>query len=1660
MVRVTKFLLANFFIIVLILISLGFVYAGLSDIIGSFFKTAEAGGGGGVDCGRLVGNYSACISLNSSCMWMNNNGSFSDPYCPVNSTNYNSISIVPSWMQTMFGNSSVRFIDLTGGSLVNAGCCGMKAMSGGGGGGGGMSCNSFDGNYSGCSNSSMYGVNGCSWKPNDMNENPQCYVKKVGDWAMGKQITSTINVGCCMKPGCGDYAGVQTASNNCSAALGGVCVFASTCQNPAGCCFPKSCEQVSTIEQCNRLMDIGTACVWSGSACSSGGYSQYNGTSSCMSAGGWINATGGCQMPSSSGGGGFMYAQEARCWFADNRPNVCNNVSGCVYCSDATAQLNNASSACYNVPSGSCKGHEPRFTNWNGTNSINITDINISSMTCGDLRLNMPCNCGPLPGCKWKGGALATGNNCSADQKSNDDMLGCQPPNGVTYCEHPSAKNNQTLCNLLASNYMMPCKFDSVNNCTFNSNAAFGGGGGSSGSGGMDFNVISNQVSCVAASGTWKTSYYEDAGSFKSDSWCEKAAMFSFSSGQSYSNTGSCDSDCWACNFNSTGGAWSNNVTLAQQACQNSKKGVCIFNVDANAPNRLGRCEYPKEMSFGGSTKDCNTDCKSCELMGGSEANSSIAYAACINSPAGCKWSSDTTAMNGKGGYCISSSKTICSGDCFSCYDQSSCSNSSYHTAMNCSWDSISKFCKPQGCISEICFNGVDDDNNGKIDCADSACAFDQFCGGASMGSSNISADCKRKIDQTSCSLTRTPSGVNCTWKSSACGTGCDYPGSDCMMYDNNISACRKDIRGCIYRNATAGYPLGSGGPAVTVKSFSGFCDINKTKSDICYNVSNRINLTSCNANNECIWIVDSYMTGSGGRCEFKPFAICGNRTQQTCSTGGFCSWKNDSYSPSGGFCEPGCSMRNQTSCVGFCAYKSSICEPEIFSNGEGMCHINDGNQTGCISMNSTCTWKTFSQNSSVGICQPNGEQQMMGGMDMGSSPKVIGMDINDTDIKEIDIREFGIKDSPSSLGFGIVVTNITNAAVCKGYYIGGMGGGMGMPILGNGTTTTKYYWYLDTNKNSVGGCNASNELGVNLTGFEFLIKYIVSLSNQTVVEQKSLMRCSGGDWIMTNVPLTSNRQMCGVSAPAFGNQPAKLGNVMILVDKEQLKSFAEYNQTAPMRIFVTSANASTSEFNPLDSAAPGYYTPGSVDFNFVDCSNPSTKDPKCKNFQQYGFNIFEDCKNTNSSGAPLDDDGDGLANCDDPKCKFTPVCSGGRAFNFSADSNDNQAPTITFSQVDVLRDSAFVKFDTDEPANGTVDFYYNDSTCNSLNISKSDLGDPVITFDDYKPFHMVNLDLNNLGYSLDNGTVYYYKTSVCDPSSNCATSACLNFTTSSEAYKNFIFRMSLPVGYNVTIPQLNYSGNFTKAIGGVIYDVGIKTNASVSRNINITVNCGSQSLTFVGADVLKPKSIDMSGAFICDSNSTSNILGMNSSSKSWNQLIGDIGMGGSSDYIKLSYPITYSADNPIKWCSDDLSNCTTVNDYANCSSGGTGKTDCKIPTSLGFSAYQITSVAVTTPVTSPASSGGSGGGGGAAVKKNVTKNTTNIVTNPYTPSVPGTGKAVAGENPSAQQSSGEQVESGAASGSFAWLLVVISIVIILILLVAGVIYLFKKRRE
>ena len=1423
---------------------------------------------------------------------------------------------------------------------------------------GGMTdgCWNYDGDKAAC------GINSCNWKPNGANENSWCWIKSLSDAQMENPSATLTDVGCCEQTGCWSYDGNEST---CLSVFGGMCFYENSSYGE-GWCMAKMCSDAGTNEtECNTLMnDLYMPCTYNSSGNSEcldsywgGGFGAYNDTDSCFDQGGWYNMTGDCVMPTDGGGmfggGGFMFGGGAHCWFADNQPGVCGNITGCAYCVVGTGHngISNSSAQniCYNAQIGWCEGHvagDLTYTNANNT----------ANLVCTDIKLKSACKYGPLPNCKWDNTTVSVGAYCNAGTTSDKKAL---PP--VGFCEHPDSKNNYTLCTQLIEEFMMPCTWDNssavVKNCTFNSGAVFGSGAET------DLGMVGSEISCTASGGTWQTEYYIEGNILKQDSWCEQTGFFNVDDGVQEANKVNCDTSCWACEFQSNGSAWAT-AADGESACVSSALGYCTWTNDSagiSSFNGLGWCDYPLEMEYSGSG-DCNTDCEHCDFM-------NSPYTACIGSVAGngtgCQWVNDSSAGGVGAGYCVDKTKKVCSNDCFSCYDVTTCQNSS----ISCAWDTTSNLCSPQGFSGEICFDGVDNDADTLIDCSDPDCGFDNFCGGSAFG-----GDCFAQATEGECNQTVAFGDLNCSWINDTWNPSgwCDMPGANCWKYDDNLTACGA-VAGCT--NDTSS--MGAGG----------FCDINNTKMDGADCWANSDETDCIAASGDCQWkndtwcsegtnnVTDSWCVDNpnAGWCDFKPFAICMDLNETGCGLNLNCTWQTDSYSMQGGWCDVACFDWDlaEGDCVngtagtgGLCAWKNmtDTCQPSTFMmmgvgvDGKTGCWQYDGNETGCIVNNFTCTYvnDSYSNNNLTadepsGWCMDKAEYQHFGDvkgdvvelfMDSGN---VMGL-AEDGVSGEVDIMGGGMRVSDEGFNFGAGVFNISNSILCNGYSIGAkmqMNGSASSGTMGVGNASSKFYWYLDTDGIETGACNASGV--VNYSGYDFMISYVARNTSNGVVETKQLMRCSSGTWTATNALVTTSKKLsCG-----------EIGGVMIAVALQDLESFSEYDKTANMRIFMASANATDSRVSPSDYVGPGYYTPGSIDFGFVDCSDPNTKDPKCKNMQKFGFNVFEECMNG------IDDNEDGLADCADPTCLFTPKCAGSSAFSFGVNTSDKVAPTVMFSEVDELGDGAFMKIDTNEPSNMSVQFYFNDSTCKILNATIDDIGTEAYQQNaNFKPFHALDLinESYSLGYALSNGTSYYYKIKTCDPSGNCAVSKCSNFTTkTSPTAKSFIFKLDLPEGYTVDIPALNKTGyNFTETftINGVptAFDVGIKTNTSVTKNINITVhsNCeNGLSIGFYGVNIYEPVKIDMSSAFVCDA--ATDMMGMNSSLKKWNKLIDEMHLGGGGDYIQMNMPVAYSASNTFNFVDDNGANPQDVDDYVNCASGGVTSTACKIPVSLGF---------------------------------------------------------------------------------------------------------------
>jgi len=1436
-----------------------------------------------------------------------------------------------------------------------------------------LGCWVFNGNQTGCDAAVAFGLN-CNWVANNLNQAPWCPIKQVGDMSPSGPVVIADDVGCCEMQGCWNRAGTNESYCEDPNFAGGICEwhhknssnpvnYDPYCTDPIGCCVVPPCETFTGNQtKCAAANALGFNCNWNDPNCASGGCIQYNNNQEeCINNGCSYNAVGECKPPEFGGvGGGFMGSQ--RCWFADNNPAACMNVSGCVYCTDDVTlieaqsyggNISNSTSFCYQKTAGYCEGHDPEVNASYIENSASLTALGdplaSDDIECADIKIKMACDCGPFPMCKWSNSSAIAGDYCTFINrtKTNDEMTSCRPTiNGedVKFCEDPKVTNEGN-CSMLKTSFNMPCEWDSTNNkCMFMFESIFKGG--PVGDMWEIDNTNGGETACLAAKGVWNCELYEDeSGSIQEDCFC---GMGTTDSGSMVEN---CDSFCPACEFYFNNGSTVDSLEEANLSCSQSSLGFCQFEENSGAPNGFGFCHEPAEFKYG--MGDCKSDCKSCGIVSTDPAQQE---AACWNSTAGCVW-----VDSQMGTFCQENTKQTCNTDCAACMTQTDCEN----TALNCEWDLSYYYCKATGFTGEVCFDTMDNDFDGQIDCADSDCLFDEFCGGAMYGNCG-----QYWNDSTTCAAsTVNMSGTlyNCTWVYDMYSnfSRCANPGENCwMMSMTNETAC----------NATSG----CGWVNLTAEGDPGWCEVNQSKASSCMNKNN----ITCAASPGCAWNDPDGPGPMFGWCDFGMFVTCGQLNSTACDLNINCTWKTD---PMGGHCEPGCfnDMLNITTCTAIpsCKWTDTECRPVFMVD----CADYDGNSVGCAA-ESMCQ---YYNSSGEELCDPKAGSMVFGNIGFGGgggggmNNNMMGSfeffhigdddyhdwelpsgwtgtaDENDT-LEAVDIRYFGIKDFGDQVGIGIGVTQTKEAAMCNGKPDHWPDDGTDD---NTGTNSTKFYWYLDTDDDTTNSCSATDQDGNTVTGFEFLMTYYATWNAGSLSESKTFYVCQNGSFVTAGITLYLDKSV----SCQF------IGGAAIAVDKESLEKFPSlYDSTAPMRIFVASGYNTT---HITDSANPGYFTAGTVDFKTECCmcagdpdmdgdGKSASTDEDCTFIKQKGFMPFEDCFNGN------DDNNDDLVDCDDPMCAPMPKCGG--TFTFAANPNDKKAPTVMFQKVDEWADGAFIKFDTDEPANGEVKFYGEDSMCSALNTSIADEGDPDVTFDDYKPFHGVVLGINSLGYALDLSTSYYYKLRVEDPSGNAGESACLNFTTKST-FKKVLFDIDLDSGYLVDIScpgfnKTNWTGEYA-----------IKVNLSYTKNCNLTIKCGEEELyeiTLIGVDIAGPDDIDLQGKLVCDE--ANNMIGMDSDEETWSETLYDLGMGGSGDKIKEEYPTEYDEDNILYHCDEDnTSDCDDISDYANCTASEDGGTNCFIPTSIGYSAHQVsTPSGGTTP---PSGGGGGGGGGGAA---------------------------------------------------------------------------------
>ncbi|HLD33787.1 MAG TPA: hypothetical protein VJB66_03600, partial [Candidatus Nanoarchaeia archaeon] len=592
---------------------------------------------------------------------------------------------------------------------------------------------------------------------------------------------------------------------------------------------------------------------------------------------------------------------------------------------------------CGMLPKLACNSIDQAVCLWNstrGTKGLCVEGAGFNSevgFVCGNITNGTFCANQAFT----EGTGLCTANNTNSSHclvnrsKTFNDV----PNSPVFSCEASGYIYNQTKCDSLSVAYYMPCNWNNVTNkCEF---AFFDFGKFS------NFEDITSDDTCKMMGGFWKEESAWDPITLQlqSEKWCEPgfAPVTSDKSGAGkfFGNADSisdCSKDCFACEFNSSATPpvpWANS-TAARTQCENSGAG-CQFRQDSNAFNGLGWCE-----PVGGLQGfDCNSACGDC-------TKKPNAQSACLNSTLGCRW--DNSSIS-----CVGLGAKTCSQDCFQCAGETSCSIS--FANGGCRWDDASSVCKPKAGSFEICFDGLDNDNNGQTDCADFKCSSDGFCGGESSDANN----CFQYGDifkYGALAPQKCQNATGCLWINDSFGFESCVPQSEICWRNNSFSSDSVTCNAYGGGNVCHFVPVGS-------------CEENSSLFTSCSGPSN---ITTCNAVAGCKW------SSIFNTCDVATIVECEHNStrqiNQTQCTNADCIWQGGSFGGTfegsqGQNCISPCidsAITLQTSCViaerstfynGTCVWNTGRCEPKQFV---GKCAEFDGDISECTA-NSACKW-------------------------------------------------------------------------------------------------------------------------------------------------------------------------------------------------------------------------------------------------------------------------------------------------------------------------------------------------------------------------------------------------------------------------------------------------------------------------------------------------------------------------------------------------------------------------------------------------------------------------------------------------------------------------------------------------------------------------------
>jgi hypothetical protein len=446
------------------------------------------------------------------------------------------------------------------------------------------------------------------------------------------------------------------------------------------------------------------------------------------------------------------------CYIFDTNSTKCNLIYGC------------------NFTLGECQevgeGHENQ--------SIYALNISDNGIKCGYINDSGLCNNIPALSscCVWQNGT------CTTDYYSTSCVSELeQTPNGEVSCE--DAESSPDCKTISGAPWYMPCAWDnSSKKCNFKVTEIFGNSSKS-------IVKIENKRNCEAAGGKWITENYCEGTVSVPTGRCE----------YKFDEETNCNKACFACEKRNGDGVTVNS-TNARSACLQSKLGFCEYESNTGAPNGIGYCKAKNQFKKG-VAGSCDSICGDCSYLGDPNSNKTKDSAGNCLSPScfcskssansaggGCKWIPDNTTSTQ--GYCLEKGEKTCENACDRCGSRTNCQNlgrSALNASGSCKWqggdDDGSCVANVAGDV-EICWDGVDNNNDGLIDCGDPSCYSDSWCG-------FVQGDCFgwTTSGNTSC-INNGCEWVNDTWSPEG---WCDFKGSQCWKNANNVESCTGQIQ-------------------------------------------------------------------------------------------------------------------------------------------------------------------------------------------------------------------------------------------------------------------------------------------------------------------------------------------------------------------------------------------------------------------------------------------------------------------------------------------------------------------------------------------------------------------------------------------------------------------------------------------------------------------------------------------------------------------------------------------------------------------------------------------------------------------------------------------------------------------------------------------------